>query len=312
MTIFIRAAAGLVGTVALVAALATVGLHYWTGTQKLTVAAAAMVPVLLLATLAFAVICLLYARAYVRLVLTVVVAAAAIWTQAPLWRGEPAPAGANLRVLTANIQVGRGDITALAELVRENEVGVLAVEELTPDAAGRIAASTIATDLPHSFVRPAELAYGTALYSRYPLSSTASVPGFALATLTAVASVPGRGDVQLFAVHPVPPTAPADWADELKKIEALLQGVPAPRPVIALGDYNATYDHVQFRRLLAGGYRDAGQLAGVGWTPTYPTDKAYPALVGIDHVLLRGLGAADVTAHEIPGADHLALLARVG
>ncbi len=312
MRIFIRTAAGIVGTAALVAALATIGLHFWPGTQKVAVAAAAMAPVLLLATLAIAVLCLLYARALLRLVVAVAVAAAAIWVQAPLWRGDPPPAGANLRVLTANIQLGQGDIAELAKLVRENEVDVLAVEELTPAAAARIASSTIAADLPHSFVRPAELAYGTALYSRYPLSSTASVPGFALATLTAVAAVPGRGDVQLFAVHPVPPTAPGDWADELTKIEALLQGVPAPRPVIALGDYNATYDHVRFRRLLTHGYRDAGQFAGVGWTPTYPTDKAYPALVGIDHVLLRGLGAAEVTTHEIAGADHLALFARVG
>lgn len=305
-------AAGIVGTVALVAALATIGLHFWPGEQKVTVAAAAVAPVLLVAALALALVCLLYAQAFVRLLLAVAVAAAAVWVQAPLWRGDAAPAGETLTVLTANIQLGRGDIAELATLVRENDVDVLAVEELTPDAAERIASSSIATDLPHSFVRPAALAYGTALYSRHPLSSTATVPGLALTTLTAVASVPGRGDVQLFAVHPVPPLVPGDWAAELEKIDALLQGVPEPRPVIALGDYNATYDHAQFRRLLRNGYRDAGQLAGAGWLPTYPTDKAYPALVGIDHVLLRGLGAAEVSTHEIAGADHLALLARVG
>ncbi|KXP14642.1 endonuclease/exonuclease/phosphatase family protein [Tsukamurella pseudospumae] len=312
MRIFIRPVAGIVGTVAALAALATIGLHYWPGTQKVTVAAAAMVPLLLTATVALAVVCLLYARAFIRLAVAIAVAVAAIVVQAPLWRGEAAPSGKTLAVLTSNIQLGQGDVGELAKLVRENDVDFLAVEELTPEAAQRIAGTTIAADLPHSFVRPDRLAYGTALYSRYPLSSTATVPGFALATLTAVATVPGRGDVQLFAVHPVPPLEPSDWADELKKIEALLHGVPEPRPVIALGDYNATYDHVQFRRLLAGGYRDAGQLAGAGWLPTYPTDKTYPPLVGIDHVLVRGLGAAEVTGHEVSGADHLALLARVG
>ncbi|BDD82021.1 hypothetical protein TPB0596_17840 [Tsukamurella pulmonis] len=312
MRIFIRTAASIVGTLALVAALASLGLHFWPGEQKIAVAAAAMVPVLLVATLAIALVCLLYARALIRLVLAVAVAAAAVWVQAPLWRGEAAPTGATLTVLTANIQLGQGDAGELARLVRDNEVDVLAVEEITPEAAARIAASSIAADLPHSFVRPDRLAYGTALYSRHPLSSTATVPGFALTALTAVATVPGRGDVQLFAVHPVPPLEPADWADELRKIEALLQGVPEPRPVIALGDYNATFDHVQFRRLLTGGYRDAGQLAGAGFAPTYPTDKTYPALVGIDHVLLRGLGAAEVSTHEISGADHRAVLARVG
>ncbi|GAA1094465.1 endonuclease/exonuclease/phosphatase family protein [Tsukamurella spumae] len=312
MRIFIRPVAGIVGTVALLAALATIGLHYWPGAQKVTVAAAAMVPVLLAATVALAVVCLLYAGAFIRLAVAIAVAVSAIGVQAPLWRGEAAPSGKTLTVLTSNIQLGGGDAGQLAKLVRENSVDFLAVEELTPEAAQRIAGSTIAADLPYSFVHPDRLAYGTGLYSRHPLSSTATVPGFALAALTAVAAVPGRGDVQLFAVHPVPPLEPSDWADELSKIGALLHGVPEPRPVIALGDYNATYDHVQFRRLLAGGYRDAGQLAGAGWLPTYPTDKAYPPLVGIDHVLLRGLGAAEVTAHEVSGADHLALLARVG
>ncbi len=312
MRIFIRIAASIAGTAALLGGFVAIAAHFWPGTDRVTVAVAAVSPVLWLACLAIAVVCLLYVRALLRMVLVVVLAVVGVWVQAPLWRGEAAPDGATLTVLTANIQVGRGDIAELAKLVRDNAVDVLAVEEVTPDAAARIAASTIASDLPHSFTRPAQLAYGTALYSRYPLSSTATVPGFALTTLTAVASVPGRGDVQLFAVHPVPPLVAADWADELKKIGALLQGVPAPRPVIALGDYNATYDHVRFRSLLTGGYRDAGQLAGAGWRPTYPTDKAYPAVVGIDHVLLRGLGAADVSAHEVSGADHLAVLARVG
>lgn len=312
MRIFFRPVASIAGTAALLAALLALVLHFWPGTDRVTVAAAAVSPVLWVACIAIAVVCLLYVRALLRLVLTVAVIAAGIWVQAPLWRGEAAPAETSLTVLSANIQVGAGDADALAKLVRENKVDVLAVLELTDDAAKRITASTIGTDLPHSVVRPAALASGTALYSRYPLASTATVPGFTMTALTAVADVPGRGAVQLFAVHPMPPVEPDTWDSELRRIGALLQGVPAGRPVVALGDYNATYDHVRFRGLLTGGYRDAGQLAGAGFLPTYPTDKAYPPVVGIDHVLLRGLGASEVTGHDVPGADHLALLARVG
>lgn len=312
MKIFIRMAASIVGTAALLASIGALAVHFWPGAQKVMVAAAAVSAVLLVACVALAAVCLLYVRALFRLVIVIAVAAAGIWVQAPLWRGGPPPSGATLTVLNSNIQVGAGDVDALAKLVREKRVDVLAIEELTPEAAQKVAASTIATDLPHSVVRPVAAADGTGLYSRYPLTSTASIPGFVLEGLTAVATVPGRGDVQLFAFHPMPPLDPATWSDELGRIGTVLQGVPEGRPVIALGDYNATYDHVQFRRLLSGGYRDAGQVAGAGWLPTYPTDKTYPAMVGIDHILIRGLGAADVARHDIPGADHKALLARVG
>ncbi|CAM3867775.1 endonuclease/exonuclease/phosphatase family protein [Tsukamurella ocularis] len=312
MRFFFRTAASIVGTAALLGAILALVLHFWPGTDRVTVAAAAVSPVLWAACIALAGVCLLYVRALLRLVLTVAVAAAGIWVQAPLWRGEPAPTGPSLTVLSANIQVGAGDADALAKLVRDNRVDVLAVLEVTAEAAQRIAASSIATDLPHALVRPAALADGTALYSRHPLKSTGTVPGFVMNALTAVATVPGRGDVQLFALHPMPPLDASTWDSELRRIGTLLQGVPEGRPVIALGDYNATYDHVRFRSLLTGGYRDAGQVAGAGWLPTYPTDKLYPPVVGIDHVLLRGLGAASVSGHEIPGADHRAVLARLG
>lgn len=309
---FFPKAASIVGTVALLGALLALVLHFWSGADRMTVAAAAVSPVLWLACTVTAVVCLLYVRALRRLVLAAALAASGIWLQAPLWRGEPAPAGPALTVLTANIQVGAGDTEALAKLVRDNHVDILVVLEVTNEAAQRISASTIATDLPHALVRPAALANGTAIYSRHPLKNTGVVPGFVMTALTGVATVPGRGDVQLFALHPMPPLDVDTWDSELGRIRAVLQGVPEGRPVVALGDYNATYDHVRFRNLLTGGYRDAGQLAGAGWLPTYPTDKAYPPVVGIDHILLRGLGAAEVTAHEIPGADHRALLARVG
>ncbi len=309
---FLRTAASIIGTTALLSALLALVLHFWPGTDRVTVAAAAVTPVLWLACTVIAVVCLLYVRAPLRLLVAAALAASGIWVQSPLWRGEPAPAGQTLTVLTANIQVGAGDAEVLAKLVRNNNVDVLAVLEVTDEAAQRISASTIAVDLPHALVRPAALANGAALYSRHPLKNTGVVPGFVMTALTAVAAVPGRGDVQLFALPPMPPLDVGTWVSELGRIRAVLQGAPGGRPVIALGDYNATYDHVRFRNLLTGGYRDAGQLAGAGWLPTYPTDKTYPPVVGIDHILLRGLGAAEVTAHEIPGADHRALLARVG
>ena len=45
---------------------------------------------------------------------------------------------------------------------------------------------------------------------------------------------------------------------------------PANRATILAGDFNATLDHVELRRLLGTGYRDAAASLGRGLTPTWP------------------------------------------
>lgn len=301
-----------VGIVALVVAVGSLIIRYLPWPNTLVVAAVAVSPIVFLAAAVVAVIALASVRSWVAGGLAVVVLAAGVAVQAPLFLADEDPPDDALTVLTSNIQLGKGDVDRLANLVRDHRVDILAVEELTPAAADRIAHSTIASDLPHSFVRAARLAGGTALYSRYRISAATALDGFALTNLRAVVTVPGRGDVQVFAVHPVPPTPARDWADELARIGGELTSVVPNRPVIALGDFNATTDHARFRRLLTDGYRDAGEVAGAGWLPTYPTDKAYPPVVGIDHVVIRGLTASTVTSHDVDGADHRAVLAEVG
>ena len=56
-------------------------------------------------------------------------------------------------------------------------------------------------------------------------------------------------------------------------------------PRVLAGDFNATLDHAELRRLLDRGYRDAAEQAGVALRPTWPAGKSLPTLVTIDHVL---------------------------
>ncbi len=77
------------------------------------------------------------------------------------------------------------------------------------------------------------------------------------------------------------------------------------------GDFNATLDTVQFRRILAQGFSDAADQAGAGFTPTWPADRWFPPLITIDHVLTRDAVARSVDSVEIPGSDHRALVAVV-
>jgi endonuclease/exonuclease/phosphatase family metal-dependent hydrolase len=80
---------------------------------------------------------------------------------------------------------------------------------------------------------------------------------------------------------------------------------------VLAGDFNATLDHAELRRLLDRGYRDAAEQAGVALRPTWPGDRALiPTVVTIDHVLAdRRIRVVSVRTVAIPGSDHRGVLA---
>ena len=84
---------------------------------------------------------------------------------------------------------------------------------------------------------------------------------------------------------------------------------------VLVGDFNATLDHVELRRLLATGYRDAASVVGKGLTPTWPyfgPRWAITPKVTIDHVLAdRRIGVRSFEAFTIPGTDHRVILAEL-
>jgi endonuclease/exonuclease/phosphatase family metal-dependent hydrolase len=104
------------------------------------------------------------------------------------------------------------------------------------------------------------------------------------------------------------PAAAARWRSHLSALPA-----PADSPRILAGDFNATLDHAQFRRLLRRGYLDAASQAGNGLSPTWgPQPGGRMALIAIDHVLTdRRCAVVTTSAHRLPGTDHRALYAEL-
>lgn len=290
-----------------VAALA-VGMHFYPARHPLTIALAAAAPVLMLAVVV-PVVGFALLHKWSALAVSVVLAAAGIWTQAPLYLADPSGApGTPVTVLGSNIELGQGDVARIAELVDTHEVDILVVTELTPRAADTLAKTDVSQRLPYSYVQAAPGSEGTGVWSRYPISAPRLLAGFALANLAmtiTVESVP----VRFLALHPAYPLDPARWSDELGRLAEVFAAVPASDPVIAAGDFNSTRDHVAYRTLLAGGYHDAGELAGAGWLPTYPADRVTGALFAIDHVVVRGVSATSMRTEHVPDADHLAVVA---
>jgi endonuclease/exonuclease/phosphatase (EEP) superfamily protein YafD len=221
---------------------------------------------------------------------------------------QPDVSGRPLRVLAANLYLGRGDVKTVVELVREYQVDVLNLLELTPEAVEEFGRAGLFDVLPYPVLQPAGGGVGSGVVCRYPLSELSLAGPSRLAQPSVQVDLGGIA-VQVVAAHPVPPTVSAAvWRAETA-------GLPRPAatgPVRVLaGDFNATLDHAVFRRLLRAGYVDAGQQCGAGLVPTWP-GLAFPPLVTLDHVVVDA--RATVIAYRtfnLPGSDHRCVYAEL-
>jgi endonuclease/exonuclease/phosphatase (EEP) superfamily protein YafD len=228
--------------------------------------------------------------------------------------GQPPTAGPVLRVLTANLLVGRAGAEGVAELVRRKHADVLFVQELTDEAEVRLQRAGLGDLLPHRVTQPVRHGTRSSIYARYPLRGEPFAAPPSAARCTARLDLPSGPFVQLACIHTVPPKPPwspratARWRSQLAALPA-----PGDSPRILAGDFNATLDHAHFRRLLRRGYADAASQAGHGLSLTWgPQPGRRPTLLAIDHVLIdRRCAVLTTSAHRLTGSDHRALYAEL-
>lgn len=257
----------------------------------------------------------LIARHRAATVAAVVVAAVFAVNVAPRAMGEAraeAAGGAALNVMTANLYFGHADADTVVAHVRDRQVDVLSVQELTPDAAGELDAAGLRELLPHAVLEPAWGAGGSGLYARHPLEEQPDrIRSSRMAQPVASVKVPGAAAVEVVAVHPTPPIPGmvSAWSEDLDALPGASHDGPLR---ILAGDFNATADHARFRRLLDSGYVDAADAAGVGLAPTWPTTRRRVPVPGvmIDHVLTDPRSAVTgAVVLDLPGSDHRAVVA---
>ncbi|MEV0271891.1 endonuclease/exonuclease/phosphatase family protein [Hamadaea sp. NPDC050747] len=220
--------------------------------------------------------------------------------------------GPELRVASANLLIGGADPAEILRRVREEQVDVLAVQEMTPEWLAAADAAGLGGVLPQRFVAPASLAEGSAVFSRRPLTDGGShLMAFGwFQQVHAVITVDGV-PVVLESAHPASPynadVTPA-WRSNLRKEPPATPGGPLR---VLMGDFNSTLDHGLLRDLIDSGYRDAASVVGKGlvgtWGP-YNGDPVPP--VTIDHVLAdRRIGVRSFAAFTIRGSDHRMIIA---
>lgn len=221
---------------------------------------------------------------------------------------QPAVSGKSLRVMSANLYLGRADAATVVKLVRDNRVDVLNLVEMTSAEVSALDKAGLFGLLPYRVLHAAPGADGSGIVSRYPLTeenytgdSTAKQP-------SAEADLGGGTVVELVAVHPQSPDTGVDqWERETKDLSRAA-GEHGLR--ILAGDFNATLDHAALATVLSRGYHDAADERGDGLQPTWPADAT--PLVTLDHVLVDKRAAVeDYRVFDVPGTDHRAVYAEV-
>ncbi len=311
---WIRGVLVVLGWLAVLIGLVGVGLHWTDSQRKPVVILASFAPYLMTAGIV-GLLALALARNWIGTAAAGLVVGAAFWTQLPAYVASGAAAdGPKLTVMQSNILFGGGDVTALVREVGERDVDILTVDELTPEGLGRLSAAGLDTRLPYRYVEPGPGGSGTGIWSRYALSDHTSYDGFAMSQLSARAALPDGKSLLVFAFHPIPPYpfGVDRWSAEMVRIRGILEAIPADAgPVVVGADFNATRDHSLYRTLLNGRLEDTADQAGAGWLATYPADRWWPAVIGIDHILVADGHADNVRAVQLPGSDHRTLVAEL-
>jgi endonuclease/exonuclease/phosphatase (EEP) superfamily protein YafD len=255
-------------------------------------------------------------------ILAVVVLVATLATQFSWYHlGRPADVGAHqdIRVLSLNLRHGEADAGFVAGLAEEG-ADVMTVSELTPEAVQRFRQESIDAAFPYAHLVPAPGTGGIGMWSRYPLSVVSEPRHRRVNIPAARLQIPGlRFQPLLASVHVHSPVANgsntvSEWRSEIASTKTQLANfvqTAGPAAVIIGGDYNSTPDMRQFRDLLTSGFRDAVEQSGSGFAPTFPSNRRFPPLITIDHVITRNAAASSVRAIEVPGSDHRALLVTV-
>ncbi|MBE7188999.1 endonuclease/exonuclease/phosphatase family protein [Jatrophihabitans endophyticus] len=297
----------------LVAAVVGLVAHFRAGGRVWVLAVSAFAPYLMVGA-PLALLVLLAARLWLPSVLALGLTAACVATQLPLYVATAPPAqSTSLMVMTSNLKLGSAQASSVVDAVRRHRVDVLMLEELTAPEQRRLMAAGLGRVLPHHISDPAYAALGTGLWSRYPLSDTVSRHDFAFRFVTARISPPHvTRPVQLGAAHMAGPyPTPTNWHADIAHLPSVLRTLGAGRTAIVAGDLNATPDETQFRALLTDGWEDGADQAGAGYTRTYPSDRSFPPLIAIDHVLTHRAVATSAQTVEIDGSDHRALVERI-
>ncbi|BBX46132.1 endonuclease/exonuclease/phosphatase family protein [Mycobacterium cookii] len=306
-----------IGFVALAVACCAAASRYLSITNHALLIVAALSPYLLLCAPVSAAF-LLWGRQWIPAIVGAGLTIAMLAVQLPFDRGSGAAVQTDvrLRVMTANLFLGQADSRHLAESARE-QADVIAVQELTPEAADRLSRAGLDATFPYRWLDARDGPGGVGIWSRFPIHTPRRIDGYTFAFLSARIGVTGVSTSPTVVVAHMAGPWPQpidDWRRDLTLLPATMSEVSEQAgtgSVIVAADLNSTADMRPFRALLSNGYRDAAKQSGAGMMPTFPAGSRLPPLIAIDHILTRNCSATSVRALNVRGSDHRGVVAAI-
>jgi endonuclease/exonuclease/phosphatase family metal-dependent hydrolase len=205
--------------------------------------------------------------------------------------------------MASNLVAGQGDAQRVVNLVRDNQVDVVSLVELTPRAVDALGQGLF-TLLPNRILLPTTGTAGSGLASKYPLTELGLSRNSSRKQPSARIDRGGGVTAEIVAAQPVAPTWSVGvvWYDVFNDLPHPAEG----QARILAGDFIATLDHVTLRGLLDSGYHDAAESRGEGLATW--ASAAFPPPMTIDQVLVdRRIAVTGFKVFDVPGSDHHAV-----
>jgi endonuclease/exonuclease/phosphatase (EEP) superfamily protein YafD len=217
----------------------------------------------------------------------------------------------HVRLLSANVYNGNDDPGRYADEIRRIGADVVFLQEATQHFLAALDETGALAELPHRAVVTRTDPFAHVVASRWPLVAQDVLELDGRPILVRATADIGGMRLRLFSVHVVAPFGGAreDWARELRAVGDAVRAEQGP--VVVAGDFNATWGHREFRRLLDAGLTDAAAARGRPFQMTWPRDRRLiPPLARIDHVLTTsGLTVTGIWTGQGLGSDHRPLMA---
>jgi endonuclease/exonuclease/phosphatase (EEP) superfamily protein YafD len=254
-------------------------------------------------------------RAYPSAALLAAVALVHGWVIKDLWWGgtaNAAPGGVPLRVVSANVLSQNRTPEQTLDFMRAADADLVVLVDARQDRWQPVLA-TLGALYPYQSPQRWRERPPVVLFSRHPIVDHAVVRPLGGRRPYLLAEIAVEGATLVVAgVHPSSPSSePGDTRRRNRELDHIAEVAgQADRPVIVAGDFNTTPWSPYFQDLVAAaGLRNAAE--GHGYVGTWPT-WFWPALIPIDHVLLKGpLVATTVRRGPAIGSDHFPIIADV-
>lgn len=214
-------------------------------------------------------------------------------------------------VMTLNCQYGAADAQAIIEAVRNNDVSVLALQELTTNLVDALDSAGLASVLPYRQLGEPKANDNGGFNGLWLRSAPESASGSSVDI--AAANVPRIvvGGAAIYSAHT---KSPMRGCSEWSQGAINLTDTYPPHDsnacqAVIMGDLNSNLDHPSFRSLIGAGYRDIILSVTHAHAASFPRWLLWPRLE-LDHILVTpGISSSNVHTLTIPDTDHLALLA---